>query len=122
VDLLAVAERDHALVGADGREQPVPEVGVRLLRAQAAEEVGDVARVQAAGRDLVHQRLEHVVDVAVHQRDVDVGVPQRPHRGDAGEAAADDDDVGAGGAVVGGAVDGHDGAPAGCSVRGGGRR
>ena len=49
---------------------------------------------QLRGRHLVEQRLELVVVVAVDQRDAHVVVlGQPPRAADAGEAAADDDDV-----------------------------
>ncbi len=42
---------------------------------------------------LIQQRLEHVVVVAVDQRDAARRAGQAPGRGQAGKSAADDDDV-----------------------------
>ena len=64
------------------------------LAEELAQRVRDVARRELRGRHLVEQRLELVVVVAVDQRDVHVVVlGQPPGAADAGEAAADDDDV-----------------------------
>ena len=70
------------------------EADVALLGADRAEEPGDVAGVEAGGRDLVEQRVEGVVVVPVDQRDVDVGALELADGGDAAEPTSDDDDVG----------------------------
>ena len=47
----------------------------------------------AGGRDLVEQRLEHVVVAAVDDRDLDVVPPQHARRRQPAEAAAQDHDA-----------------------------
>ena len=70
------------------------DVHVDVIVEELAQRVGDVARGQLRGRHLVEQRLELVVVVAVDQRDAHVvAVGQAAGAADAGEAAADDDDV-----------------------------
>src|SRR5690606_3835229 len=59
----------------------VHHVQVLLLEPQAAQEVGDVPRVQAAGSHLVQQRLERVVDPPVDERDPHGRVAQRLDHG-----------------------------------------
>lgn len=62
---------------------------------QRTEKVGDVARVQSRRRNLIEQRLEHVVDVAVNQKDVDVCLAELLYGGDTSEPASDDHHFGA---------------------------
>ena len=70
------------------------DVDVGVVAEELAQRERDVAGGQLRGRDLVEQRLELVVVVAVDQRDADVVLArQPPDAADAGEAAADDDDV-----------------------------
>ena len=74
---------------------------------------------QLRGRHLVEQRLELVVVVAVDQRDAHVVVVgQPPGAADAGEAAADDDDV----QLALGQVNRHAPAPVRPAARPGARR
>jgi len=54
--------------------------------------VRDVARVETGGHDLVQQRLERVVVVAVDDDDVDGRVGEVLDEVDAGESGTDDDD------------------------------
>src|SRR5262249_33269008 len=54
-------------------------------------------QLEQAGRDLVEQRLEGVVVVAVDEDDLGVCVPQLVRGADAGEATAEDEDAGTGG-------------------------
>ena len=70
------------------------DVEIRLLGAQAPQEVGHVARVQAARGDLVEQRLERVVDAPVDEGHAHGSAAERSRGADAGEASPDDDDVG----------------------------
>jgi hypothetical protein len=53
----------------------------------------DVARRQRRRSDLIQQRLEQMVIVAVEERDTDRGIGERPRRVETAEAAAEDDDV-----------------------------
>ena len=54
--------------------------------------IGDLARRQRAGRDLVAQRLEEVEVAPVDERDLHACFPQRERSLESAEAAADDDD------------------------------
>jgi hypothetical protein len=86
-----------------GGTRPPSPVGVgadATAGGEGPQRVGDVARIQAAGRDLVQQRLEGGVQVAVQQQHVDVGALERSHRRSSGEPAADHDDAGSPVAVV----------------------
>ena len=65
-----------------------PHVG--LPAEDRAERGADFFRRQVAGADLVEQRLERVIVMAVDDRDVRVGAAQRPGRVQPGETAADD--------------------------------
>ena len=67
---------------------------VLLAGAHRAQEPGDVTWVQGGGCNLVEQRLEGVVGVAIDQRDVDVGILELANDREAGEAATDHNDVG----------------------------
>ena len=58
-----------------------------------AQRIGDFARRERAGRDLVGQRLEEVEVAAVDERDLDRRAAQVRDRLQAAEAAADDDDA-----------------------------
>ena len=67
---------------------------VALLAEQRAERLGDVARRQRAGGDLVQQRLEQVEVAPVDQRQPDLGVDAETASGvQPGEPAADHDDA-----------------------------
>ena len=66
---------------------------VLLVAQHPPDRRGDVARRQRRRRDLVQQRLEEMVVVAVDQRDADRRARERPRRVEAAEAAADDHDV-----------------------------
>ena len=66
---------------------------VALPAQDVAQGRGDVRRGEAGGGDLVQERLEDVMVVAVDERDLDGRAPQRARRGKAGETPADDDDA-----------------------------
>ena len=65
---------------------------VGLPAEDRAERGADFLWRQVAGADLVEQRLERVIVVAVDDRDVSVGVTQRPCHVQAREARTDDQD------------------------------
>ena len=70
------------------------QVAARHLAAQrVADRRAHRRRAQARGRDLVEERLEQVMVGAVDERDLDRRLRERPHRLDAAEAAADDEDA-----------------------------
>ena len=92
--LLPVEQAHGAGIRVDLHEVLVHDVEVRLLGAQAPQEVRDVAGVQPSGGHLIEQRLEGVVDAAVDEGHAHGCVPQSARGADTGEAAADDDDVG----------------------------
>ena len=56
-----------------------------------AQGLGDLARGQRSGGDLVQQRLEEMEVPPVHQRHLDIGLAEVPHCLQACEATADDD-------------------------------
>ena len=66
---------------------------VRLVVEQVAQRVPDRDRLEERGRDLVEERLEGVVVVAVDDHDVDVGALQLSRSSDTAEAAAEDQDA-----------------------------
>ena len=61
---------------------------VRLIVEEVAQRVTDRARLEQIGRDLIEQRLERVVVVAVDEHDVDVGICELARCADTSEAAA----------------------------------
>ena len=93
VDPLVVEEADAARLVVDADEVLVHDPHVLLLEPQPAQEVGDVARVQAARRDLVEQGLERVVDAAVHERHAHGRLGEPLDDGEPGEPGADHHDV-----------------------------
>jgi hypothetical protein len=66
---------------------------VFLLHLELTDRRGDLGRREHRRRHLVEQWLKDVVIAPVNQDDIDISMPQRACRGDAGEAAADDDDA-----------------------------
>ena len=65
---------------------------VALAPEDGAERVGDLARRQRAGRDLVGERLEEVEVAAIDEREIDRRRGELQRGLQAAEAAADDDD------------------------------
>ena len=80
-------------LGIDGRHLAEQHARVPLAAQDAADRRRDLRRRQAGRRDLVQQRLERVVVLAVDEREIDVLAREPARRLEAGEAAADDDDV-----------------------------
>ena len=78
-------------VDADGLAQQ--HARVLLLAQDEAERLRDVRRRERAGRHLVEERAEEVVVAAIDQRDVDIGLAQRPGGVEPAVAAADDQDA-----------------------------
>ena len=66
-DPYAIAADDLARLVVDAHHFGSPEADTLVLRGEVAQRVRDVAGVEAARRDLVQQRLEGVVRVAVDQ-------------------------------------------------------
>jgi hypothetical protein len=58
-----------------------------------AQGIGDLARRERPGRDLVGERLEEMEVAAVDERHLDRRTPQLRHRPQAAETSTDDDDV-----------------------------
>lgn len=52
-------------------------LGIVLLAEDSADRRCDVCRRQAGGRNLIEQRLEHVIVVLIYQRDVEWLVGER---------------------------------------------
>ena len=91
---LSLGHRHGSPGGVDGGDVAELDVDVRVLPEQLAHLEHDVARGDLAGRDLVQQRLELVVVVAVDERHAHVlVVGQAPGAREAGHARAHDDDV-----------------------------
>ncbi len=64
------------------------------MREQAADRHGDVRGTERRHRDLVEQRLEQMMVLAIEQRDRDARHVAQPLRSvQAGEAGADDEDL-----------------------------
>src|SRR5258706_8920524 len=92
-DRAAVGELDDPLLGVEVDRLAEEHGHVLAAPEDAPERLRDLARRQRARRDLVEQRLEQVVVVAVNERDVEPIVATETLRGvQPGEAAADDDD------------------------------
>ena len=88
---VAVRRRRGARRGIDRRHIGQLHVDVRVLAKQLAHLERDVARAELRGGDLVEQRLELVVVVAVDQRHAHVVVLRQPARaGEPGKAGAHD--------------------------------
>ena len=89
----AVVEGYLALYEVDAGDASHVDGGVRLALQDGANGLGDLGRREAGHRDLVEKRLEGVVVRAVEQGDPHRRVRERLRRGQAAEAAPDDDDV-----------------------------
>ncbi len=68
------------------------EVEVLLTAQNGARRFRDFLRLEARGRDLIQQRLEEVIIVAIDEHDLNRGTTQCPGGPQAAEARADDDD------------------------------
>jgi hypothetical protein len=92
----AVGEFDAAGLRVDGGDLAEQHLDVAVLAEDRAQRLGDLARRQGGGGDLVQQRLEQVVVHAVDEHDPQ-GVARERARGiQPAEAAADDQDSGTG--------------------------
>jgi len=67
--------------------------GVLLVAQNGADRLGDIGGRQCRGRDLVQERLEEVVIVAVDHRHLDGRPGQLARRFESAEAGADDNDA-----------------------------
>ena len=92
-DEIAVGEEDRPAGLVDADHLAHHHVDVRVAAEDLADRLGDLGRRQGGSADLVEQRNEQVVVVAVDHGDADVGAAQLPGAGEAAEASADDDDV-----------------------------
>ena len=89
----ALVEHEATLRDVDAVDAGQDGAGVVLVADDGADRVGDVAGVEGRRRDLVQQRLEQVVVAAIDDGDAHAFLAQRARGREAGEAAADDDDV-----------------------------
>ncbi len=90
--LLAVDEHVPGVrVDADDRFHPA--LDVELVTEDRTHRVGNIARIEPRGRDLVQQRLERVVVAAVDDHDVDRPVREVLHDVEAREASTDHHDT-----------------------------
>ena len=90
----AIAQHHLAGMRVDRRHFTQPYIHVALPAEDVAQRRGDVRRGQAGGGDLVEQWLEQVVVAAVDQGDMQAGAGKGAAGPQAGEAAADDEQVG----------------------------
>jgi hypothetical protein len=85
---------DHLLgVVIDPHHRRAPEPYALMPGAEEAQRVGDVAGVQTTGGDLIEQRLEGVVRMAVEEGDPEPLLGQLGGRRESGEACANHDDM-----------------------------
>ena len=75
-------DRQATCAQIDGDDFAEDDVGVALVAEQFAQGGRDVPLRQEPRRKLVEQRLEQVMVGAVDERDLDVGAPQSPGRGE----------------------------------------
>jgi hypothetical protein len=90
---LELGEPDRACIEVDPDHAALVDRRVLLPREQVAQGVADGGRLQQAGRELVQQRLEGVVVVAIDEHDLGVGAPELLCGADPGEPAAEDEDA-----------------------------
>ncbi len=90
---LAIGQDDNVAGWVDGLGVGEEHLGVGLAAENAADRAGDVGGVQGRGGDLVKQGLEQVMILAVDDRHLDLGPPQRLRGRQAGESAAQDHDA-----------------------------
>ena len=96
-ELLAARQLDAVGRRVDGGHLAELDLDARVVAEQLAQRERDVDRGELRRRHLVEQRLELVVVVAVDERHADAVLARQPlDAADAGEAAADHDDVQAG--------------------------
>ena len=69
-------------------------LGVFLVAQDVAQRFRDVRRRERRGRDLIEQRLEEVMILAIEERDAHADLAERLRGLQSAEAAADDDDAG----------------------------
>jgi len=84
-----VGQHDLPGRGLDGGNVAVPEHRT-VAAADGAHRVSDIAAAQAGAGDLIQQRLERAVDVAVDQRDPRPGAGELAYRGQAAEPGTHD--------------------------------
>jgi hypothetical protein len=92
IDLAAV-NHDRAPRRVDARHGPPQHADGATVAKKSPDRKGDIGRRQSSGRDLIEQRLEQMIVVAVDQRDVDGFVFQAGRASHAAEPGADDDDA-----------------------------
>ena len=91
---VSVLEEDALLLHLDALDGPHEDRDVALAPEQLADWRGDIRGGERRGRHLVEQGLEQVMVALVDQRDADPRDVQLTGRGQATEAATQDDDVG----------------------------
>jgi hypothetical protein len=91
LDRVDLVEAGLACVEVDGGDAGLMDGGVLLMPDEIAKRVTDGGGLEQARRELVEQRLEGVVVVAVDQHDFGVGVFELLRGSDAREATAEDE-------------------------------
>ena len=99
-DQIVVLERDASAIGQVDEHAPSIPVdagdlaeehpGVPLRHQNPANRRGDLCRAEHGRRDLVQERLEHVVVLPIDEHHARVGLAERLRRGEAPEAASYD--------------------------------
>ncbi len=87
------SEHDDLARAIDGRDLAHHHARIALAPEQVAYRPGDVGGRETGGRDLVEQRLEQVVILAIDERDVGVEAAKTLGDGEAAESGPDDDDA-----------------------------
>src|SRR5207249_9500461 len=82
---------DTLPAGIEARHFRHPELGVGLAAQDGAHRAGDLLRLEAGGGELVEERLEEVVVVAIHQHHVDWRLAESARGAQAAESGAHDD-------------------------------
>ena len=90
---LAAIDRDRAPRCVDARHRSPQHANGVAVAKQSADRKGDVAGREAGRRDLIEERLEQVIVVAIDQCDVDRLILQVARASQAAEPGADDYDV-----------------------------
>jgi hypothetical protein len=92
-DRAAIRERDLALLGIDADGFAEDHGRVAVLAEDRSQRLGNIARRQCSGRDLVQERLEEVEVASIDEGDADLRIDAEvARRVEAREPASDDHD------------------------------
>ena len=88
-----ISKLDELVLGVDADGLPQQDPRVALLAQGPPDRRGDVAGREAAGRNLIEQRLKEVEVASIHDREVDGRAPQLLCGIEAPETASEDHDA-----------------------------